>query len=81
MMSEYPELDVHCHAILSKLMRIYRTTSPEQHFTEDSFGLYFCDTKFMIPNTADETQIDIHQEKTATKMFWDLLETSEGMSL
>ena len=55
MKGEYPDLDPETHAILSKLLRIVKTATPEERFTEDSFGLYLCDTRFMVPNTADET--------------------------
>ena len=55
MSSEYPELDPERHAVMSKLLRIYRTATSTQRFTEDSFGLYLCETKDMVPNTADGT--------------------------
>jgi hypothetical protein len=62
MKNEYPELDPESHAIMNKLMRIYKTATPQQRFTEDSFGLYLCETRFMIPNIANQTEIDIQKE-------------------
>jgi hypothetical protein len=62
MIAEYSDLDPDTHAVMSKLLRIYRIASPTQKFTEDSFGLYMCETKGMVPNTGGETEINLSSD-------------------